>query len=173
MMTRYIYLSLGSNLGDRVAHLHAAVNALSGALEVRRVSSLYATDPYGVTDQPEFVNLALEATTTLDPLPLLHRVKQVEQLVGRRPTFRWGPRVVDLDILLYGDLVLETSELSIPHPEMTGRAFVLVPLAEIAPQVRHPLTHRTIAQLAADVPNRSGVRLIDPFDQNPPATDHS
>jgi 2-amino-4-hydroxy-6-hydroxymethyldihydropteridine diphosphokinase len=166
MMTRRIYLSLGSNLGDREAHLRAALHALGGALNIRQVSSLFLTDPVGVTHQPEFANLALEADTSLEPLELLREVKRVEHEVGRRPTFRWGPRVVDIDILLYDDLVLETPELTIPHREMTRRAFVLLPLAEIAPQVVHPIERRTISDLAADFDGSDGVRPTGDYGEN-------
>ncbi len=160
-MTRSVYLSMGSNVGDRAAHLRAALSDLDRVLTVRRISSLYRTDPVGVTDQPEFLNLAVEAETDLEPFELLAAVKQVEHDVGRRPTFRWGPRVVDLDILLYHDLVLETPELTIPHPELTRRAFVLLPLAEIAPRLIHPVEHRTIADLAATAPGSAGVHRLD------------
>jgi 2-amino-4-hydroxy-6-hydroxymethyldihydropteridine diphosphokinase len=157
-MTRRVYLSLGSNLGDREAHLRDALHALQSVVTIRQVSSLFLTDPVGVTHQPEFANLAVEADTTLEPPQLLKEVKRVEYEVGRRPTFRWGPRVVDIDILLYGDLVLETPDLTIPHPEMTRRAFVLLPLAQIAPDVIHPVEHRTISELAASAPDAVSVR---------------
>jgi 2-amino-4-hydroxy-6-hydroxymethyldihydropteridine diphosphokinase len=122
------------------------------------MSSLYRTAPVGVTDQPDFLNLAVQAETVLEPHELLTLVKRVERDIGRRPTFRWGPRVVDIDILLYGDRVLETPELTIPHPQMSNRAFVLVPLAEIAPGLIHPFQQQTIAELAANVPGAGGVR---------------
>jgi 2-amino-4-hydroxy-6-hydroxymethyldihydropteridine diphosphokinase len=156
--TRCVYLSLGSNLGDRAAHLRAALRALENVVTIQKTSSLYATDPVGVTDQPEFLNLAVEAETVLEPFQLLTAIKHVERHVGRQPTFRWGPRVVDIDILLYGDRVLETPELTIPHPQMSNRAFVLVPLAEIAPGLIHPFQRQTIAELAANVPGAGGVR---------------
>lgn len=165
-MSRRVYLSLGSNLGDREAHLRAALHALQHVLTVRRVSSLFLTDPVGVTHQPEFANLAVEADTSLEPLELLREVKRVEREVGRRPTFRWGPRVVDLDILLYDDRVLETPELTIPHRELSRRAFALLPLAEIAPDVRHPVERRTISDLAAAVQGATGVRPAGNFDWN-------
>ena len=162
METRSIYLSLGSNLGDREAHLRAALGELEHIITIRKTSSLYATDPVGVTDQPEFVNCAVEAETVLGPNDLLAAVKRVERDLGRRPTFRWGPRVVDIDILLYDDLVLETPELTIPHPQMTVRAFVMLPLAEVAPDRIHPVQHRTIAELAAIVPGSAGRATVRP-----------
>lgn len=131
-------------------------------MAVRRISSLYRTDPVGVTDQPEFLNLAIEGETALDPVELLRAVKRVERDIGRRPTFRWGPRVVDIDILLYDGLVLETSELTIPHREMMRRAFVLIPLAEIAPELVHPLDHRTMTKLAEAAPGVEGVHRVEP-----------
>jgi 2-amino-4-hydroxy-6-hydroxymethyldihydropteridine diphosphokinase len=157
---------LGSNVGDREAHLRAALQALEGPLTVRQVSLLFLTDPVGVTQQPEFANLAVEAETDLEPLELLRAVKRVEHDLGRRPTFRWGPRVVDIDILLYDDLVLETPELTIPHREMTRRAFVLLPLAQIAPAVMHPLERRTIADLAETFEGFAGVRPAAGYDEN-------
>lgn len=131
-------------------------------MAVRRTSSLYRTDPVGVTSQPEFLNLAIEGETALDPVELLRAVKRVERDIGRRPTFRWGPRVVDIDILLYDGLVLETSELTIPHREMMRRAFVLIPLAEISPDLVHPLEHRTMEELAEAAPGVEGVHRVDP-----------
>jgi 2-amino-4-hydroxy-6-hydroxymethyldihydropteridine diphosphokinase len=130
-------------------------------MAVRRTSSLYRTDPVGVTNQPEFLNLAIEAETALDPVELLRAVKRVERDIGRRPTFRWGPRVVDIDILLYDGLVLETPELTIPHHEMMRRAFVLIPLAEIAPELVHPLEHRFVAELAEAAPGVEGVHQVE------------
>ena len=161
-MSPCVYLSLGSNLGDRAAHLRAALRELESHMAVRRTSSLYRTDPVGVTDQPEFLNLAIEGETALDPVELLRAVKRVERDIGRRPTVRWGPRVVDIDILLYDGFVLETSELTIPHREMMRRAFVLIPLAEIAPELVHPLDHRTMTKLAEAAPGVEGVHRVEP-----------
>jgi 2-amino-4-hydroxy-6-hydroxymethyldihydropteridine diphosphokinase len=167
-MTQPVYLSLGSNLGERERQLRAALEALRTPLRVQSLSSLYETQPVGVLDQPSFLNLALGGETDVAPLELLGQLKRIEQGVGRRPTFRWGPRVVDIDILLYDELVLDTPELTIPHREMAGRAFVLVPLAEIAPEVRHPSLGVTVRELRDRVPGREGVRRIGSFDCSGP-----
>lgn len=158
-MTEDVYLSLGSNVGDREANLRTAIELLARHVEVSAVSSLYETDPVGVADQPPFLNLAVAGRTDLDPAELLRRVKAIEREVGRVPTYRWGPRVIDVDVLLYGDQVIRTDSLVIPHPEMLKRAFVLVPLAQIAPSAVHPVAARTIAELAEEVTGRDSVRL--------------
>ena len=152
-------LSLGSNLGDRRAHLHDALRLLAGEVDVIHVSSLYETAPVGIRDQPDFLNLAVAAESDRDPGDLLAAMKRVEHAVGRRPTFRWGPRVLDIDILVYGDRVIETPELTIPHRGLANRAFVLVPLAEIAPNAVHPVLGETLAELLEKVPGRESVRL--------------
>jgi 2-amino-4-hydroxy-6-hydroxymethyldihydropteridine diphosphokinase len=157
--TREVVLSLGSNLGDREGSLRAALEALSGELDIAAVSSLYETDPIGVTDQPAFLNLAVAGRTSKSPEDLLVAVKRIEAAVGRRPTFRWGPRVVDIDIVLYGDEIVRTPALTIPHKELARRAFVLVPMAEIVPNRVHPESGKTVARLLAEVPGRDGVRL--------------
>jgi 2-amino-4-hydroxy-6-hydroxymethyldihydropteridine diphosphokinase len=167
-MTQCVYLSLGSNLGDREANLRRAVEALQAELTVTVLSSLYETEPVGVLEQPAFLNRALAAATDLAPPDLLSLVKGVEREVGRRPTFRWGPRVVDVDIILYGDRVVDARELIIPHREMANRAFVLVPLAEIAPDVRHPLLQVSVADLLESVSGRDSVRLFRHHLESPP-----
>lgn len=131
----YSYLSLGSNVGDRLAHLREAVRLLreSPAISVVRVSGVYETEPLGVRDQPWFLNAVVELTSDLQPLELLAEVKRIEGAVGRTPTFRWGPREIDLDILLYDDVDLAGEKLTIPHPRLTERLFVLLPLRELYP----------------------------------------
>ena len=131
------YLSLGSNLGDRPAHLARAVQLLTAVPEVRlvRASSVYETAPQGKTDQPAFLNIALAVETELEPHTLLAHMLQVEQELKRVRTERWGPRTIDIDLLLYGAHRIQTADLEVPHPRMGERAFVLVPLLEIAPDL--------------------------------------
>jgi 2-amino-4-hydroxy-6-hydroxymethyldihydropteridine diphosphokinase len=176
-----VYLGIGSNLGHREENLAQAIRRLgepsppAGAglalplLRPLRASSIYETAPWGYADQPAFLNCVVEAETDLAPLALLALGQQVERELGRQPTFRYGPRLVDVDILLYGDLVLDLPDLQIPHPRMTQRAFVLVPLAELAPQLVYPALHPalrlTIAELARRVEGKDGVKRWGP----PPA----
>jgi len=135
-----VYLGLGSNLGDRAAHLERAIRLLdaSTGLAITRVSSVYETAPWGEEDQPAFLNAAVEADAELAPGELLAATQSVENSMGRERTRRWGPRVIDIDILLYGDRVIEDAELRVPHPLLAVRQFMLVPLAELAPELALP-----------------------------------
>ena len=153
-----VYLALGTNLGDRLANLQAAIAALSPAVKVLACSPIYKTEPWGLTDQPAFLNMIVRAETGLPPLELLKTLKQLELELGRLPAVRWGPRRIDLDILFYDDLLLDTPDLKIPHPRLPERAFVLVPLADPAPELVHPALHRTIRELLTDVDTK-GVTL--------------
>jgi 2-amino-4-hydroxy-6-hydroxymethyldihydropteridine diphosphokinase len=144
-----VYLGLGSNLGDRGVNLRRALTALSDVAEVEAVSRIYATEPVGYDDQPEFWNLVVRARTNLEPAALLARLQQIESELGRVRSFRNAPRTIDLDILTYDELVLKTPELEIPHPRLRERSFVLYPLAEIAPDFRHPVTREAVSALAA------------------------
>lgn len=150
-MTHNIFLALGSNLGDRLANLETAIQGMPPGIHVLKRSSIYETPPWGFEDQPAFLNMVLQAETQLSPWKLLKFLKTLESDMGRQPTFRNGPRLIDMDILFYDQLVSEQSGLVIPHPRLTERAFVLVPLAEIAPYLMHPLLLVTIQELLAGV----------------------
>ena len=155
-----VYLALGSNLGDRRQNLIAAMDGLAPRVRVEAVSSLYETDPVGPQGQQDYYNAVCRARTSLQPRELLAVVKQVERDVGRTEGPRWGPRVIDIDILLCGDVTVDEPALHVPHREMAKRAFVLVPLAELAADVTHPAEgNTTIAELLAAV-DASGVRLL-------------
>jgi 2-amino-4-hydroxy-6-hydroxymethyldihydropteridine diphosphokinase len=140
-----VYLSLGSNLGDRHAKLRAALRRLQPA----RVSPIYETEPVDYEDQPRFLNLVAELDTDLFPRQLLRRTQHIERELGRVRTTPKGPRTIDIDILLFGSVVMRTRELEIPHPRMAERRFVLQPLADLAPYLRHPVTHRTVRAMLA------------------------
>ncbi|MBK8901858.1 MAG: 2-amino-4-hydroxy-6-hydroxymethyldihydropteridine diphosphokinase [Anaerolineaceae bacterium] len=152
-----IYLGLGTNLGDRAANLQAALAGLAEKLVITAVSPIYQTPPWGVTNQPDFLNLCLAAETDLPPVDLLSFVKNLEVELGREPAERWGPRLIDIDILFYADEVIETENMAIPHARLEGRAFVLRPLADIAADFVHPVLGKTIAELAAAV-DGEGIR---------------
>lgn len=142
-----IFLALGTNLGDREKNLRKALAAMPPKVRVVLVSSVLETEPWGFENQPSFLNQVIRAETDLSPLDLLRHLKSLETELGRKPTFRYGPRLIDLDILFYDDLILETSELTIPHPYLHKRNFVLIPLAEIAPELFHPVLKKTIQEL--------------------------
>lgn len=154
-----VYLGLGSNLGNRRANLERAVQLLGEWLRVEEVSSLYETAPLGHADQPMFLNAVCRVETDLGPLQLLSLLKGIESALGRVPSFAGGPRSIDLDILFCGDMVMETGELTVPHPRIAERAFVLVPLLEIAPDLVHPASGESVRQLATAVAGHEGVRL--------------
>jgi len=158
--TKKIYLALGSNLGDRAANLAEAVRKLAECqVRVLRCSRLYETEPMGLRAQPWFLNQVVEAETDLFPLQLLARTLEIERELGRRRTLPNAPRTLDIDILLFGGFVVDTPRLRIPHPRMNDRRFVLEPLAELAPDLRHPVTRRTIRDhLAATLSQR--VRIL-------------
>jgi len=154
------YLGLGSNIGDREANLLAAVERLAKAgLRIVRGSPLYETEPVEYTAQRWFLNQVVEAETRLFPMQLLARVGKIERALGRVRTVAKGPRTIDIDILLYGNEVVRGAKLEIPHPRMHERRFVLAPLTDLAPELRHPITHRTVREMLEAAPQQV-VRLL-------------
>lgn len=156
---RDVYLGLGTNLGDRRHNLERAVSRLAPLVTVTAVSPIYASEPWGVTDQPEFLNICLAGRAAASPAELLSFLKNLEIELGRQKTSKWGPRLIDIDILLYADWIVQSNELTIPHPFMAERAFVLRPLADIAPGVTHPVNGLTVAEMAAAV-SADGLRKL-------------
>ena len=142
------YVALGSNLGDKEANLRKALELLQErGVEIVKTSTFISTEPYGVTDQPQFLYGVCEVRTSLEPLELLHTLLDIEQEMGRVRLRHWGERNIDLDLLLYEDVVMDTPQLKLPHPDMQNRDFVLLPLAEIAPELVHPTLQKTISEL--------------------------
>jgi 2-amino-4-hydroxy-6-hydroxymethyldihydropteridine diphosphokinase len=154
------YLSLGSNLGDRAANLRTGIDRLTALGKVTAISSFYETEPIEVTDQPWFVNCVVKVETVLTPQALLISLLEIERQMGRRRDGKKGPRTIDLDILLYGSSVIHTEGLTIPHPAMHQRRFVLEPLAEIAPAVRHPVLHKSACKLRDELTGQT-VRSVN------------
>jgi 2-amino-4-hydroxy-6-hydroxymethyldihydropteridine diphosphokinase len=159
------YVALGSNLGDRWGQLSAALTDLTqlAGVAVDRASSVYETDPVGYVDQPAFLNAVVRLHADLEPPALLDALQEIESRHHRQRLVHWGPRTLDLDLLLYGGRQLDTAELVVPHPRMTERAFVLVPLCEIAPDLRHPVTGQRLAAALLGLPGLEGVRCLGPF----------
>ncbi len=161
MTEKTVYLSLGSNVGDRADNLRRAIAALEGAgVRVRQVSSIYETEPVDLREQPWFLNCVVEAETKLPAAELLKKLRQLETLLGSKKAVPKGPRLIDLDIVLYGDESIDTPELQVPHPRMHLRRFVLVPLAEIAPELRHPAWDASAEGLLERTPDKSAVRKL-------------
>jgi 2-amino-4-hydroxy-6-hydroxymethyldihydropteridine diphosphokinase len=152
------YLSLGSNLGDRQALVEGALARLGAeGVQVLRVSSLYKTEPVGYKAQPWFLNCVAEVSTDLMPLQLLRRCQAIERELGRRRGVRYGPRPIDIDILIYENAVIRSPDLNVPHERMAERRFVLLPLRELAAQARHPVTQRTVLEMLQETADRSQV----------------
>ena len=159
-MKNIVYIALGSNLGDRLENLENALKSMHPQVVVLECSSIYKTPPWGYTSQPTFLNQVCKVETDLQPFDLLELLKNVEKQLGRRATFLYGPRTIDLDILFYNDLTLESAELTIPHPRIEERAFVLVPLADIDPELKHPKNGKTVEEMLSDL-DYSGITKFD------------
>jgi len=154
-----VYLALGSNIGDRLENLKEAIAALPPQMVVKAKSHVYETLPWGYEDQPKFLNQALKAQTYVEPEPLLKHIKRLEIALGRKASFPNGPRLIDIDILFYDDLVLNTSALTLPHPHLHERGFVLLPLMDIAPDLIHPVTKKSVREMVAFC-NLGGIKQI-------------
>ena len=156
-----VHIALGSNLGDRQANLASAVELMGDLVRITVASSVYETQPWGVLDQPRFLNQVIKGCTSLAPMNLLYELKAIERLMGRRETERYGPRIIDLDILLYGERVIHYNRLQVPHPRMLERAFVLVPLAEITPGIVIPGSQFPVESLLQQI-DQTGVGKFAP-----------
>lgn len=159
-MPNLVYLSLGSNVGNRDSNLREAIQRIEGLGRVTEVSSFYETEPVEFTEQPWFVNCAVALETTQPAAELMRGLLAIEREMGRQRLQKKGPRIIDIDILLFGDAIVNTPDLTIPHPAMADRRFVLEPLAEIAQQARHPVLKRTIGELLRDLPAGQTVRRV-------------
>jgi len=159
-MNHIVYLALGSNMGNRLANLKAAASNLAPQMSVKKKSSVYETPAWGVEDQDPFLNQVVIAETYLQPEVLLLHLKRLEAALGRVPSFKNGPRLIDIDILFFDDLIIDTVSLAIPHPSLHKRAFVLVPLAELDPDLIHPVLRRSMSELLEDV-DQSEINLFE------------
>jgi len=149
MEEHIVYLALGSNLDNRLANLRQALAALPPQMEVKAKSHVYETPPWGYEDQPRFLNQVIKVITYLEPRPLLKHLKRLEVTLGRKASFQNGPRLIDIDILFYDDLILNTDSLIIPHPRLPERGFVLLPLMDIDPELVHPANKKSVREMAA------------------------
>lgn len=162
-MDHTVYLSIGTNLGDRKANITSAIQHLCPIIKSIMCSSIYETPPWGYEDQPSFLNMVLTGLTEFSPVRLLKSLKVLEKELGREESFRFGPRLIDMDILFYDQLVYSVKGLKIPHPRIAERAFVLVPMVEIAPDFVHPSLNKTMSELLGDL-DCEGIELIDVLD---------
>jgi 2-amino-4-hydroxy-6-hydroxymethyldihydropteridine diphosphokinase len=160
-MNHTVYIALGTNLGNRLANLRVAIASMPPEINALAESHVYETPPWGYEDQPAFLNMVVKAETSLEPEPLLKYLKQLEVELGREQNFRWGPRLIDLDILFYDDLVLDSPPLVIPHPRLHERAFVLVPLMDVAPDLVHPVFQRRVSDFLAEMDTQGILRFGD------------
>ena len=161
MVKQEIYIGLGSNIGDRLANIRKAIELMNKeGIEIIKGSSLYETEPVGYKAQGWFLNSVVKAKTELSPVRLWKRLEKIERSMGRKREIKWGPRIIDLDILFYGNRILNGKELKIPHSELHKRRFVLVPLEEIAPKLVHPVFKKTISELSKDLKDNSLVKLL-------------
>lgn len=163
-MTKAVYFSIGTNLGDRFANLQRALNLLQAHMNITAISPVFATEPWGETDQPQFLNMCAAAVTDMRPHEVLETVKAIESEMGRAPTRHWGPRLIDIDLIFFNHEIVREPDLTVPHPLLAERAFVLAPLANIIPDFVHPETGKTVQEMLDDV-DQSGVeRLVElPF----------
>jgi 2-amino-4-hydroxy-6-hydroxymethyldihydropteridine diphosphokinase len=146
-----VFIGIGSNMGDRLDNLASAASLLAQECEIKQISSVFETGPEGYVAQPDFLNCVVKGETGLTPLELLDELKSIEKIIGRIPSFRNAPRTIDLDILFYGDKVINQQGLEIPPPRLHERAFVLVPMVQITPQFIHPALHKTMQQLLSEL----------------------
>lgn len=164
MDNHIVYLALGSNLGDRLANLKQAINALSPQIEVKAKSRVYETPPWGYTDQPAFLNQVVKGNTYVEPASLLKHLKRLEVALGRAPGFQNGPRLIDLDLLFYDELIRDTPPLTLPHPRLHERAFVLMPLNDIAPTLVHPTVGKTVSEMLAAC-DTTGIQVYEKIEK--------
>jgi 2-amino-4-hydroxy-6-hydroxymethyldihydropteridine diphosphokinase len=160
MMIYVVYLALGSNMGNRLANLKAAILNLAPQMTVKKKSSVYETPPWGFTEQDAFLNQVIKVETYLEPEQLLRHLKRLEVVLGRVPNFQNGPRLIDIDILFFDTKIINIPPLVVPHPRLHERAFVLVPLAEIEPDLIHPILQQPVSKLLNDV-DRSEIKLFE------------
>ena len=158
-MDHIVYLALGSNMGNRLANLKAAISNVTPQMTVKKKSSVYETPPWGFKEQDAFLNQVIKVKTSLAPEPLLRHLKRLEVALGRVPNFQNGPRLIDIDILFFDNMIIETPPLIVPHPRLHERAFVLVPLAEIEPDFIHPILQKSVSKLLEDL-ERSEIKLF-------------